>query len=1335
MTRIKTLAAALGFLATSSAAQEVIPDFYKGPGVDPNRAYVNQHFNEHVDPFNGSLQLHYVDVHVPGNGGFDVQIARSYNSASVNELNPAAYFGSAGVGWTIHFGRVVYKTSVGPCGGTSSTDTLNSAVLELPDGSTQMLVRSDNTPGAQLISTQRWRADCNGTSGIIVYSPDGLRYNMTQAVALGGTPARAALYSTRITDRNNNTATIAYSGPGSPEVTSLVTTRENHRITFTYHPLGTNETTRRINTIVSQDSTGNRTFTYGYQAIGGGIAGYQLTSVTRPDLQQWQYQYNGSLAPNAPGGFHLKQVTYPEGGTITYSYGTSTSDYVNFDAFSSPNAQNRSSVIKSKSTNDGGAWTFSYAPGAINSLDTTTVNGPSGAITYKHIGPNYATGGSIWMVGLLMQKQIGSSQTETYGWTPQQISGQRLKRPGLWQMSRQDGVTNAPMMSSKTIVRDGATYSTTFSNHDGYGNPSTVSESGRNGGTRTTTLTYYQNPALWILRQVKNQTVSGGVQLTRSVDGVGNVLGVTRDGVTTSFVRFSDGSVSQATFPRGLIHTYSSFKRGIPQVESQPEAISISRTVSDSGNVLSETNGRGFATGYTYDDLNRLTRITPPVGNLTTISYGQTSKSATRGTLTESTTYDGFGRPASVTLGGVARTYQYNVLGQITFVSNPGASAGTSYQYDILDRVRLITNADSTNQAISYGAGSKTVRDERNYSTTYIYRAYGDPGEQFLMSVSAPDASANVALERNAKDLVTAISQGGFTRIYGYDTRGYLSSVINPETGTTTYGRDDANNTVFRVVGSSGTTTFAYDNQNRLKTITYPAGTPAVTKTYTRTHKLETVVSSVATRTYGYDANENLTNEALTVDATSFGLTYGYNGNDQLSTLTYPRSGRVVAYAPNVLGRPSQVSGFVTSIAYWPSGQINQIAYANGTSSTYGQNNRMWPSSFQTSKGATAYLNSGYAYDGLGNLTAIADGVDGNYNRVLGYDALNRLNSASGPWGTGTLTYDGAGNLRSKNLGAASLTYNYDGVNRLNNVTGSRSALYSYDAYGSIVGTGSQAYGYNAAPNMTCANCGDAATATQFQYDGLNMRVSTQKGGIKTYEFYSFTGNLLTEFTPTMFNRMSEHIYLGGKRIATIGPAPTSITLPASTSSVVAGQAVTFPATISGGTGPTGTVKFYDGSTLLGTVNLASGQAAITTTFQTVGAHTVTATYGGDGANLGSSTTVAVSVLSTTTIGGPAGGQGYTAVAGNQTTLAATINGSSPTGTISFYAGSTLLGTATLSGGTGSITTTLATPGTYTVTIVYSGDANNAERTATVTLTVNMRPELLIPILQLLLDD
>lgn len=252
---------------------------------------------------------------------------------------------------------------------------------------------------------------------------------------------------------------------------------------------------------------------------------------------------------------------------------------------------------------------------------------------------------------------------------------------------------------------------------------------------------------------------------------------------------------------------------------------------------------------------------------------------------------------------------------------------------------------------------------------------------------------------------------------------------------------------------------------------------------------------------------------------------------------------------------------------------------------------------------------------------------------------------------------------------------------------------------------------------------------------GQNCPASSQKGGVKTYEFYSFNGSLLMEFTPALFNRRSEHIHLGGRRIASVGPAPTALTLPASTFSLLSGQSLTLVATVGGGVSPTGTVSFFDGATALGNVNLSGAQATLTTTLQGVGAHAIRATYSGDGQNLGSSATATANLLSPSTITSPAAGQGYTVTAGKTATLSATVGGYSPTGTVSFYVGSTLLGTAVLSGGTGSISTTLPTPGDYTVTIVYSGDANNAPSSATTTLTVTLPPEQLIPILQLLLED
>jgi YD repeat-containing protein len=469
----------------------------------------------------------------------------------------------------------------------------------------------------------------------------------------------------------------------------------------------------------------------------------------------------------------------------------------------------------------------------------------------------------------------------------------------------------------------------------------------------------------------------------------------------------------------------------------------------------------------------------------------------------------------------------------MTFESHPASSSGTSYLYDTLNRITRINNADSTYRLHSYGAGTQSITDERGKVTTYAFRSYGDPSQRFVMSVTAPDSSANISLTRNTKDLVTSATQGGFTRTYGYNSNYYLTSVINPETALTTYERDAAGNMTLRRVGPFPTTTYTYDGRNRLATVTYPYSTPAVTNAYTRTDKLLRTTSSAATRQYLYDANENIIGQTLTIDGLIFNMGYTYNSKDQLNLIVYSRSGKSVAYTPDVLGRPTQVQGYASSVTYWPSGQFKEITYLNGTVTSYGQNTRLWPSLFRTKKGTTSYIDTSYLYDGVGNLTQITDSVDNaNYGRVLSYDNINRLTGVNGPWGTGTIAYNGIGNITGQSFGTYNLSYTYDTSNRLSKISGSKTATYNYDLYGSMLPSTGNTYAYDGVPNLRCINCSDPLNKIEYTYDGTNQRIAVTRGSIKTYEVYDPRGNLLVEFTPSQGNKLVEYIYLGGKRIA-----------------------------------------------------------------------------------------------------------------------------------------------------------------------------------------------------------
>ena len=100
--------------------------------------------------------------------------------------------------------------------------------------------------------------------------------------------------------------------------------------------------------------------------------------------------------------------------------------------------------------------------------------------------------------------------------------------------------------------------------------------------------------------------------------------------------------------------------------------------------------------------------------------------------------------------------------------------------------------------------------------------------------------------------------------------------------------------------------------------------------------------------------------------------------------------------------------------------------------------------------------------------------------------------------------------------------------------------------------------------------------------------------------------------------------------------AATTTGLASSLNPSLFGQSVTFTATVSGGTSPTGTVQFSEGATVLATVPLAGGAAAFTTSALSVGAHPIVATYSGDADDATSSSPTVTQIV--TTSGGPSSG-------------------------------------------------------------------------------------------------
>ena len=133
---------------------------------------------------------------------------------------------------------------------------------------------------------------------------------------------------------------------------------------------------------------------------------------------------------------------------------------------------------------------------------------------------------------------------------------------------------------------------------------------------------------------------------------------------------------------------------------------------------------------------------------------------------------------------------------------------------------------------------------------------------------------------------------------------------------------------------------------------------------------------------------------------------------------------------------------------------------------------------------------------------------------------------------------------------------------------------------------------------------------------------ATSLSNVGTYPIVpSVTGSNLASYTQTATN---------GSLSITQAGSTTALTL--SSTSILPGQSVTLTAQVASATTgtPTGTVQFFDGTTLLNTATLSSGTATYATSTLSLGTtHAITAVYPGDtnftGSNGGAAKTVTVS--------------------------------------------------------------------------------------------------------------
>lgn len=593
-----------------------------------------------------------------------------------------------------------------------------------------------------------------------------------------------------------------------------------------------------------------------------------------------------------------------------------------------------------------------------------------------------------------------------------------------------------------------------------------------NGGTGALSLTFNQQPlGLFTVNRLQGVTLGSNLPGTALSD----LVGATYEYEATG--RFMTG-IQQ---------------RGVTWRAQEPDHDTMGRP-------LTQKDPNGFATGYTWDTLGRLTRMSPqsPESD-TTILHAPSLRriSLSRGSQSRVYHYNGFGELVGEERTGPGGQVSHRILGhdaggrrtfETTWRRGPitdlaawaaprtSAPGLATWEYDGRGRVIRTVNANGEVTDTEYPTPLQTLKKthpdiegkEGLATTTFDRDVLG-------RLVKVTDAKGQVSsYAYDPAGRIRLVQQGSQIRTWAYDPFGRLETLVQPESGTTKFGG-------FTVTGKPTWTTYGHGS----------AAPRTVTTTFDSLSRPLTLTSSDGTvdQLYAYDGGP-------AGGRTQFGsglgqLTYGrdrgielwyvYDGlNGRLGGLdtrvgdgdtpseSAPTFRQVFGHAFDGLRQSASIDGRIQRLSLEPASRLPQgvthgredgytLTVANLT-----QDEVAWvPARIDYGNGAFTTL--GYRPDQMG-LAAQSHGLPGSDRPRLSW----------------TYNYDGAGQLR----GDGQDTYAYDALGRLTRAMVQRTSVpqqitqdLTYDAVGNLLSSLSTA---NAGPlPATLTNFAFPAQATE----------------------------------------------------------------------------------------------------------------------------------------------------------------------------------------------------------------------------------------------------------------
>ena len=1175
-----------------------------GPSADAQSLFTERGFSltresfsplpyEHVDPLTGNLLLTFTDLVLPGAAGLDLVIQRSYNSKIYqgypNGLSVVSEDSWAGVGWSLHFGRLWGQGTDYPS-------------FEMPDGSRHQFYRKLSGVSSQFISRDFWEYD-SATGKVRL--PNGIVHTLG---AIGNLSAGQAHLVTRTEDPFGNRIDVSYPTPVGEAIQSVTQTLGAQTRTVTFQRNGT---TGALTSMTYNSGERTRTWIYTQVALSGQPTFTLLTAVQPPEGSPWTFLYT-----SADPKHMLRKITTPNGGTIDYTY-------QEFQSRLGSVADVRFLGVRTRITGGRavvpGTWTFSYAQPVGGARNETYIDEPGGRRLierFKGVGSSNFSGVPSWQIGLpeFREVKVGSTsaKAETLVWrTP--AFAERIS-----DASEALGVPNSPiylqLIDSRTISVGSSSFRTEYAYHatsfNDYGRPYQVAERQTVGGivgpTRTTIQTFKYGFTPYIVDRVESETVAvaGESFATRSYGwnlANGFQTSETVLGLTTTFAPTAQGDRASRTdglgHPTAFTYDWGSLKNTTPPVSGTQ----TTRVINPDGTVESETR-RGFTTTFSYDGLFRQTVVDPQLGNNTVTTYDNEGEfvTTTRGpnvsgfTTFLKTTLDGFGRPvATEDSAGVKTKTTINALGLVTFKSLPYASpasgsVGTTLSYDALDRLTTTLNPDASSTSRAYDGISVTITDEVARKTRQVWQAFGDPGKGRLVSVTldySPGSGVTDELEQtttytynalNSLRTVTFPNSSQVARTFTYNTKNQLQSEEHPEiAGLISYTYDAAGR-LWTKADPAGTTLLGYDNNDRLTSIDRPGSLDDVSdisydgsdnRTGFTVGVAGSDVSPRIVSSRPHDGNNRLDSRTDTVDTSApgtfqFVTDYQYDNNDNLERIVYP-SGVVARYEYDAANRVRAVKDlagtyfYANGIQYHPSGAISQFDPGGSQANTPPiQTFTYDPLTYRPRTVSTGAFSSTYAYDVRGNVKgttqtllspgqAIPCSSTQSLTQCFSYDRLDRLSAITNGPGAGGFTYTPNGDRLSQTTVGSTGTYTYSGSTlRLLTIDGSS---VSHDTRGNLTGDPGGTYTHTSENMMRTATT--SAATTTYWYDLDNLRkgkvVAPTSGPAETNLYVHGPANaLLAEYQVDCAGTARpsrSYVYAGGRLIAGVRPTDNPI--------------------------------------------------------------------------------------------------------------------------------------------------------------------------------------------------